>query len=129
MTFSISQIKQLSQKYMNLFMNGKGMRGNIARGGIWLGIGGGSEHFLRLVRNMILTRLIAPEAFGVVAIVLAINTFFESFTQIGIKEAIIQNPRGSEYVYLNGAFWISAIRGAVLYGCALFLSTSNRRFL
>lgn len=105
----------------NLVMKSQGMSGAIARGGIWLGAGGGTENALRLLRNMILTKILAPEAFGLMAIVLAVNTFFESFTQIGIREAIIQNPRGNDYVFLNGAFWLAFIRGLLLFVCAFLI--------
>lgn len=84
-------------------------------GTIWLGAGNGFEQGLRLLRNMILTRLLAPEIFGVMAIVIAINTAFQSFTEIGIKQAIIQNPKGQERTYLNGAWWLSFLRAVGLY--------------
>ena len=64
---------------------------------------------------MLLTRLLAPEAFGVMAIIMAVNSFLESFTDVGINTAIVQNPRSDEPTYLNGSFWISLARGTGLY--------------
>ena len=101
---------------------GNSLKARTARGSLWLGVAGGGEHSFRLVRNMILTRLLAPEVFGLMAIVLAINTAFESFTEIGIKQAIIQNPRGREAAYLNGAWWLSFGRALGLYAVAFFLA-------
>jgi O-antigen/teichoic acid export membrane protein len=86
------------------------------RGSAWLGVAGGAEQVLRLIRNMILARLLAPEAFGLMAIAMSINAAFESFTQIGIKEAVIQNQRGQERSYLNGAWWLSCGRAIAIYG-------------
>ena len=91
------------------------LKSRIARGSILVGAGNGIEQFLRLIRNMLLTRMLAPEAFGIMAIILAINAAFESFTQIGIKEAVIQNPRGHERTYLNGAWWLALGRSLILY--------------
>ncbi len=73
------------------------------------------EHGLRFLRNMILARLLAPEVFGVMAIVLAITQAFETFTEIGIQTAIIQNPKGQERTYLNGAWWLAMARAVSLY--------------
>jgi PST family polysaccharide transporter/lipopolysaccharide exporter len=69
---------------------------------------------------MILTRLIAPEAFGLMAIILAVDKIFESFTEVGIKQAIIQNPAGEDKIYLNGAWWLAFLRGMVLYAIGYF---------
>ncbi len=91
------------------------LRARATRGGFWIGIGSGSEQAFRLLRNMILTRILAPEAFGIMAIVLAVNAAFESFTQLGIKEAIVQNKKGHERAFLNGAWWFSSIRAVALY--------------
>ena len=88
------------------------------RGGMWLGVGSGAENGLRFLRNIILARILAPEAFGAIAIVLAINALLESFTEVGIKEAIIQNPRGKERAFLNGAWWIALGRSVFLYAAA-----------
>lgn len=96
------------------------LKARAARGGLWLGAGNGVEQLLRFARNMILTRLLAPEAFGVMAIVLAVNTAFESFTEIGIRQAVIQSPRGSERTYLNGAWFFSGGRALFLYAAAFF---------
>lgn len=85
------------------------------KGSFWLGLGSGAEQGLRFIRNIILVRILAPEAFGLMAIILAVNAAFESFTQIGIKEAIIQNPRGEESTYLNGAWFMSFGRSILLF--------------
>lgn len=97
------------------FLTGENLKARAARGSVWLGVGSGADQALRLVRNMVLTRLLAPEAFGLMAIVLAVNTFFESFTDVGIDAAIVQNPRSEEHSYLNAAWWVTAGRAVGLY--------------
>ena len=103
------------------FMTGENLRARVARGSLWVGAGSGADQGLRLVRNMFLTRLLAPEAFGLMAIVLAVNTFFESFTEVGIDTAIVQSPRGEDYSYLNAAWWLSTGRAVGLYAL-IFIS-------
>jgi len=101
-------------------LNDKGVRGSAFRGGAILGLGGTLEHLARLARNVILARLLAPESFGVMAIVLSIGGLLESFTEVGVRYAVVQNPRGGESAYLNAAWWFSFFRGCCLY-CVAFL--------
>jgi O-antigen/teichoic acid export membrane protein len=97
------------------YTSGESLKSIAIRGSVWLGIASGGEQVFRLIRNMILARLLAPEAFGLMAIAVSINAAFESFSQIGIREAIIQNPRGHERSYLNGAWWLSCGRAFIIY--------------
>lgn len=92
------------------------------KGGCWLGLGGGSYNTLQFVRNMILARIIAPEAFGLMAIVLVIGHSFESFTQVGIRQAVIQYPREINKAFLNAVWWFSFARGVCLFFIAILLS-------
>ena len=91
------------------------LRLRVARGGAWLGALNGVESVLRIARNVLLARILAPDAFGVLAVVLAVSAAFESFTEIGIRQAVVQNPRGGDEAFLNGAWWLSAGRAVVLY--------------
>lgn len=92
-----------------------GLLGRLLRGGVWLGAGSAAEQGLRFVRNMILARLLAPEAFGLMAIVLSTCSLLQVLTGIGIKEAVVQSPRGTHRTYLNGAWWLAVTRGLVIY--------------
>jgi len=105
----------INKNTFNKLFSSSSLKARLARGGMWMTIGGGADVGLKLIRNMVLARLIAPEAFGIMAIIIAVNSLFESFTQVGIKEAIIQSEYGYEKKYLNWAWWISLMRGAGLY--------------
>lgn len=81
---------------------------------------------LRLGSNLILTRLLAPEAFGLMAIVLAVTTGLQLISDVGIWQAIVRSPRGEDRAFLNTAFTFTAVRGAALFviGCAAALPAS-----
>lgn len=111
-------MKNKIQTLIERYGKGSSLKARTARGSAWLAAGSGIEQGLRLVRNMILTRVLAPEVFGTMAIIFAINAFFQSFTYIGIREAIIQNTEGDQDPYLNGAWWLSLGRSLVLYAIA-----------
>jgi O-antigen/teichoic acid export membrane protein len=115
-------IGKIVLKVIEKLRNHPGLFGRMARGGAWLGLGSAGENALRFVRNMVLARLLAPEAFGVMAIVLSICSLFQVLTGLGIKESIVQNPRGAERSFLNGAWWISVVRGLLLYAVAFVAS-------
>ncbi len=92
-----------------------GLAARCARGSATLAVGTVAERGARFIRNVILARLIAPDQFGIMAIILAAGQLFEAITELGIRPAIIQNKRGATETFLNTAWWLSALRGAVLY--------------
>lgn len=98
------------------YLTAGGLQGRLMRGGVWLALGSVTEQSFRLARNIVLTRLLAPEAFGLMAIVLSTSSIVDTFTEIGMKEAVIQNPQGATREYVNTAWWISLVRGLALYG-------------
>jgi lipopolysaccharide exporter len=94
---------------------GDSLRARAARGGAWLGSGSFAEQVSRFARNMLLTRLLAPNAFGTMAIVLSSQALISSFTDVGVWPAVIQNPRGGEDRYLNAAWWFGMCRAVFIY--------------
>lgn len=97
-------------------------------GSLWLTGGTVSEQGLRFLRNIILTRILAPEAFGIMAIILAVNTFIESFTEVGIRQAVIQNKGSEEKSYLNTAWFLGLSRSIILYILAYLLAPLAAEF-
>jgi len=96
-------------------IRGDSLKAKSARGVITLGIGTGVERTLRLVRQMLLTRLLLPDQFGLMAIILIMVNVFEACTEVGIKQSVIQNKRGADPEYLNATWWFQFIRAAGLF--------------
>jgi O-antigen/teichoic acid export membrane protein len=96
-------------------ISGESLKAKVFRGGAWMGAGTFSEQVVRFGRNMLLTRILAPEAFGTMAIVASAGTILHTLTDIGVKESIIQNPRGAENRYISGAWWLALGRSSFLY--------------
>ena len=69
---------------------------------------------LRLVGSLIMTRLLAPEMFGVMSIVLSVQITLFLLLDIGLRPAIIQSPRGNDPELLNTAWTIQIIRSIVV---------------
>lgn len=95
---------------------GDGLRAKAARGGAWLGSGSFAEQVTRFARNMLLARLLAPSAFGAMAIVLSSASLINSFSDVGVLPAIIHNPHGAKRSYLDAAWWLGIVRAVAMYG-------------
>ncbi|WP_371227889.1 oligosaccharide flippase family protein [Roseovarius sp. 2305UL8-3] len=93
----------------------------VLRSSSWLVLGYGTSQFLRLLSNLILARLLFPEAFGLMALVSVVTVGLMMFSDVGIGPAIAQNKRGDDQRFLDTAWTIQVIRGFLLWGgaCAL----------
>ncbi|NJO78100.1 MAG: oligosaccharide flippase family protein [Cyanobacteria bacterium RM1_2_2] len=88
------------------------------RGAVWTIIGYGASQTLRFGSNLILTRLLVPELFGLMALVYVFITGLNMFSDVGIGFSIVQNKRGDDRNFLNTAWTIQVARGMVLWlGC------------
>lgn len=103
-------------------MSGSGLKAKVIQGAIALGIGKVAGGGLKFVRYMLLARLLAPGEFGQMAIVSLVAMAFQSFTEVGVRQSVIQNRRGAEYEYLNAAFWMQAVRGLGLFAAGMVLA-------
>jgi PST family polysaccharide transporter/lipopolysaccharide exporter len=92
-----------------------GLRAKAMRGGAWLGTGSVAEQVVRFARNMLLARLLAPGAFGTMAIVMSSASLIDTFTDVGVKAAIIQNPQGGKAAYLSASWWLGMVRAIFSY--------------
>lgn len=101
---------------------GDGLRARTMRGGAWLGVGSVGEQASRFARNMILTRLLAPSAFGAMAIVMSSSAIIGALTEVGVKQAVIQNPKGGEDAYLNAGWWMGLGRALITYVIIFFMA-------
>ncbi|MFN3824342.1 MAG: oligosaccharide flippase family protein [Pseudorhodobacter sp.] len=76
---------------------------------------------LRLASNLILARLLFPEAFGLMALVTVVLVGLTMFSDVGIGPAISRSPRGDDPEFLNTAWTLQLIRGGVLWAATLAL--------
>ena len=82
----------------------------------------GFAQVLRLGSNLILTRLLFPEAFGLMTTLTVFNAGLVMLSDVGIEQSVIQNEKGSEPTFFNTAWSIQVIRGFGLYALALALT-------
>jgi O-antigen/teichoic acid export membrane protein len=85
-------------------------------------LGFGTAQLLRLLSNLVLARILAPEAFGLLALVSLFQQGLYMFSDLGILPAVVQNERGDEPRFLNTAWTLQLTRGVILGAIALLLA-------
>src|SRR5258706_3706449 len=96
------------------------LKSRAVRGSLWTLLAFGAGQVIRLVSNPVLAYLLTPEDFGTIALVTVFVTAIYAFSDVGIEQAVIQNPRGDEEVFLNTAWTLHIVRGILLWlGCCL----------
>jgi O-antigen/teichoic acid export membrane protein len=117
----------------NMFMKRRGassalwpdraaLKRRILGAGTWSLAGTGLSYAITFGSNLILTRLLVPEMFGVMAIATLVITILTMFSDFGLMQNIIQSRRGSDPAFLNTAWTVQIIRGLVLCLLALCLA-------
>lgn len=100
---------------MTNVLTGNGLRMKSIRGALVTGGGMVGGNLLRLAGNLVLTRLLFPEAFGIMALVQVFMTGVKMFSDIGINGSIIQNTRGDDPVFLDTAWVFQILRGILIW--------------
>lgn len=96
-------------------LSGVSLYARFMRGSLFTLGGYGASQLLRLASNLVLTRLLFPEAFGLMALVAVIMQGLAMFSDVGVSPAIMQSKRGDEQVFLDTAWTIQVLRGALLW--------------
>lgn len=107
---------------LSALFRGDGLKARATRGSVLTIAQFGVGNFLRLASNLILTRILFPEAFGLMALVMVVISALEMFSVTGIGPSIIQNKRGDDPAFLNTAWSVQVIRGFVLWAFAILLA-------
>ena len=103
-------------------LKGNALMARVGRSASWIVLGYGASQAIRLASNLILTRLLFPEAFGLMALITVITVGLTLFSDVGISPSIAQSKRGDDPVFLNTAWTIQVGRGFLLWGVACLLA-------
>lgn len=94
-------------------------RGRAARQAAWLTLPFFVQQGFRLVTNVVIARLLAPEMFGVMVLINTLRTGVELLSDIGIGQSIVRSPHAHDREFLDTAWTIQFVRGAALTALAL----------
>lgn len=99
-----------------------GTIGRVLRGSAFVVLGYGASQVIRLGSNLILTRLLFPEAFGLMTLVTVAIVGLSAFSDVGIGPAIAHSRRGDEPAFLRVAYSLQVMRGFALWLGACLLA-------
>ena len=102
--------------------------GILLRGAFWTVGGFGAGLVLRFVSNIFLTRLLAPQLFGLMVIVNTLRTGIELISDLGIGQNMIYSPHANEPEYYNTAWTLQIIRSVLLWLVIVAASVPLARF-
>ncbi|MHC8377646.1 oligosaccharide flippase family protein [Pseudomonas sp. MDT1-16] len=99
-----------------------GLRKRAISAGAWnLGALVTSQAF-RLGGNLIMARLLMPEMFGIMMIAITVSLVLHLLSDVGLRQNIIQSPRGDDPVFLNTIWTVQIVRGFILFASTLLLA-------
>jgi O-antigen/teichoic acid export membrane protein len=70
---------------------------------------------MQLARSVILTRLLFPEAFGLMALIGVVTQGLQMCSDVGIGPSIVKSRHGEELAFLQTAWTLQIIRGFALW--------------
>lgn len=81
---------------------------------LWVGIAFALTQAVRLGSSIVLTRLLAPEMYGLMAIGTVVIAAVVMMTDFGFAQSVVHNKRGDEPAFLNTIWSLQIMRGVGL---------------
>jgi O-antigen/teichoic acid export membrane protein len=97
-------------------------RDRVIGGTAWTVGGYVAMQVFRFAFNVALAGLVAPKVFGIMALVSLFVQGLQMFSDLGIRQCVIQHPRGDEPRFLNTAWTVQVLRGGLLFLGSLVLA-------
>jgi O-antigen/teichoic acid export membrane protein len=91
------------------------LRERALRAGVWTLGAHGFDLVVKLISNLVMTRLLFPEAFGMVAAATALTVGLGLISDFGVRAVIIQSSLGEQDDFLRSAWVFQLWRGFVLW--------------
>lgn len=105
---------RLPRIFQKLLARPTTLGGRSARAGAWSTAELVLAQGLRLAGNLVMTRLLLPEAFGLMAMVTTLQVGLTLVTDLGISRSVVQSPEGESPRFLRVCWAVQAMRGAGL---------------
>lgn len=90
------------------------LKARVIKAGSWVVLSHFITQTIRLGSNLVMTRMLVPEHFGVMSIANSLLVGLVMFSDLGLRQNIIQSNKGEDKVFLNTAWSVQVIRGFIL---------------
>lgn len=113
------------------FPSGQGLKRRAAQAGLWTILTTVIRLSVRIVSSIVLTRLLAPDAYGTMAIVFAVMVVLGMLSDLGIQAIIVQRKDEADAYFLRVAYCLQILRGlgiwliCGLFGGGIWLAGAN----
>lgn len=98
------------------------LRRAILTGSSWTLLSVGAGQLIRLAKSLILTRLLFPEAYGVMAIVWSTLFALGMLSDAGLAAAAIRHERAGETSFINTLWTVKVLRGFAIFAATCVIS-------
>ncbi len=98
------------------------LRDRVLRAGAWTVVGHASGQVLRFGSNLLMTRLLVPEMFGTMALANVLLIGLQLVSDLGLRQNIVQSPRGHEPAFLDTVWTVQILRGVLISAATLLLA-------
>lgn len=99
-----------------------GLRLRTIKASAWTVLEYGISLLLRFSTNLILTRLLVPEVFGIMQLVFAFLYALEMFSDLGVSINIIRHRRAEDIVFRRTAWTFQIGRGLIIWACCFLIA-------
>ena len=104
----------MSESENNLNRVGVVDRDQAIRGGLWSGVERFADQIVQFIVQLVLARLLLPEDFGLIAMVIVVVQIASVFVRAGFGMGIVQRQSLDE-AYISTAFWLNVAMAMLMY--------------
>ncbi|MBX7105265.1 MAG: oligosaccharide flippase family protein [Gemmataceae bacterium] len=90
----------------------------VVNAALWTAAGFGILQAVRFVSSMLLTRLVEKSVYGVIATANLYYYGLHMFSDLGVRQCVVNSSRGDERRFLNTAWTLQLLRGFFLWACS-----------
>lgn len=124
---SLSDLKQHSMVALD-HLREKLSSSTAVKSALWVVFGNIGSQVIRLISNLILTRLLFPEVFGLMVIVYTVIIGLGQLSDVGLREGVVNSNRVNEKKFLETAWTMNILRAAFMAFFAILLADPVARF-
>lgn len=120
-TLPLSEPETVTEDRTEMYVR-RALESTALRATFWTVANYGFSMALRVINSLLLTRLLMPESFGLMALVTTLVVGIGLMSDIGLGTSVIQNPRGDDPVLLNTVWTLQVLRSAGIFVVSLILA-------
>lgn len=84
-------------------------------GSVWTFGGFAAVNLIRFVSNVLVTKLVAPDLYGVMTLAMTFMVAVRMFSDVGIGPSVVRHEKGETEPFLRTAFTMQVLRGFIMW--------------